>query len=240
MVAGTTDAAWLAGRLNAALRATLDRPDVDPVQALTEVEANVHSGFLAIDRELSRPAGEQPSAALALAALQGNALHLIGIADCRIIYEARTGAIGEFNPSDAAMAEALIVAERNRLVAEHPGEDPWARLKVLIRTLRELANQDGGYSVVHPTRAWSNRVKRQIHEVGNIRHLLLVSDGLYRLVDVFGTTTAAGLMQRALAGGLLPLYSELRGLEHADADCTNYPRVKAHDDASAILVALTE
>ena len=92
MVAGTTDAAWLAGRLNAALRATLDRPDVDPVQALTKVEANVHSGFLAIDRELSRPAGEQPSAALALAALQGNALHLIGIADCQIIYEALTGA----------------------------------------------------------------------------------------------------------------------------------------------------
>ena len=124
MVAGTTDAAWLASRLNAALHATLDRPDADPVQAVNELEANVHSGFLAIDRELSRPAGEQPSAAFALATLQGNALHLIGIADCRIIYETPTGVIGEFNPSDAAMAEALIVAERNRLVAEHPGEDP--------------------------------------------------------------------------------------------------------------------
>ena len=240
LVTGTTDAAWLAGQLNAELRATLDGTDVDLVQALTKVEANVQADFLAIDRELSRPAGEQPSAALALAALQGKTLHLIGIADCRIIYEAHTGEIGEFNPSDGGTAEALIIAERSWLVAEYPGEDPWPRLKGFIRNARELANQDGGYFVVHPTRAWSNRVKRQIHEVGKIRHLLLVSDGLYRVVDVFGMMTAASLMQRALAKELHHIYSELRGLELADVDCTNHPRIKTHDDASAILVALRE
>jgi len=83
LVTGTTDAAWLAAQLNAVLRATLDGTDVDLVRALTKVEANVQADFLAINRELSRPAGEQPSAALALAALQGKPLHLIGIADCR-------------------------------------------------------------------------------------------------------------------------------------------------------------
>ena len=239
LVAGTTDAAWLAGQLNAELQATCDGPDVDPVEALIQVEATIRAAFTGVDEGLSMPASEQPSAAFALAAVQENILHLIGIADCRH-YEQRTGAIGEFNPSDTGMAEAHIVAERDRLVAEHPGEDPWPRLKGFIRTLRELANQDGGYSVVHPTRAWSHRVRRQIHEVDNIRHLLLVSDGFFRLVDVFGAMTAAGLLERALADGLAPLFSELRELERADVESMNFRCIKTHDDASAILATLTE
>jgi hypothetical protein len=239
LVAGTTDAAWLAGRLNVELRFALDGPDVDPIQALTKVEANIRTSFLATDREISRPVGEQPNAALALAALQGELLHLIGAADCRIIYEAHTGEIGEFNPSDNGAVESLIIAERSRLVAEFPAQDFRPRLKGFIRTLRELANQDDGYSVIHPTRAWSTRVRRETHEADKIRHLLLVSDGLYRLVDVFRVTTPIGLMQRALAKDLTQLYSELRGLELADGDCIKYPRVKVHDDASALLIALT-
>ena len=230
----------MAGRtVEAELRATLDRPDVDPVQALTEVEANVHSGFLTIDRELSRPAGEQPSAALALAALQGNTLHLIGIADCRIIYEARTGEIGEFNPSEAAWLKPSLspsgagLSRNIQAKTLGPPKGLHPNAKGACQSRRRVLCRASDARLEQPRKARN-------HKAGNIRHLLLVSDGLYRLVDVFGTTTAAGLMERALAQGLLPLYSELRGLELADADCSDYPRVKAHDDASAILVALTE
>jgi hypothetical protein len=65
-----------------------------------------------------------------------------------------------------------------------------------------------------------------------------VSDGLYRLVDVFTAVTAAGLMQAAVAKGLSRLYAELRALEDADRDCSKYPRVKTYDDASGVLIAL--
>ena len=210
IVAGTTDAAWLAEQLSAQLRATFEMPDLDPVQALSRVEANIKSEFLTVTRGVFCPASEQPSAALASVVLRGKTLHLIGVADCRIIYETRAGDIGEFNPSDSGAVEAVIIAERSRLLAEYPGEDLWPRLKVFIRALREFANQNGGYSVVHPTRAWATRVKREIYEADKIRHLLLVSDGLYRLVDVFRVTTPIGLMERALANRLPKLLSELR------------------------------
>ena len=161
LVVGTTDAAWLAGELNAALHAAFDRPDAELEPALAGVEAKLRADFLAIDRQPGTPAGEQPTAALAVAALRGETLHLIGIGDCRIIYEERTGEVGEFNPSAIGPAEALIVAERRRLMTQYPGEDPWPRLKAFIRPLRERANQEGGYSVVHPTRSWSTRVVRR-------------------------------------------------------------------------------
>ncbi len=238
LVVGTTDAAWLAGDLNAALHAAFGNPEVDVGHALTGIEAKLQADFLAIDRQPATPAGEQPTAALAVAALQGEALHLVGIGDCRIIYEQHTGEIGEFNPSAIGPAEALIVAERRRLLAQYPGEDPWPRLKSFIRPLRERANQEGGYSVVHPTRPWSKRVVRETRKTGAIQRLLLVSDGLYRLVDVFEAATAAGLMQAAATKGLSRLYTELRALEDADRDCSKYPRVKTYDDASGILISL--
>jgi len=238
LLAGTTDAAWLAGDLNAALHAAFDDPEVDVGDALAAIEAKLQADFLAVDREPATPAGEQPTAALAVVALQGEALHLRGIGDCRIIYERHTGEIGEFNPSAIGPAEALIIAERRRLLAQYPGEDPWPRLTAFIRPLRERANQEGGYSVVHPTRPWSKRVIRETREAGVVRRLLLVSDGLYRLVDVFKAATAAGLMRAAVTKGLSQLYTELRAFEDADRDCSKYPRVKTYDDASGILVSL--
>ena len=242
IVGGTTDAAWLAERLSAELRATFDMPDLDPVRALSRVEANIKSEFLALTRGVFCPASDQPSAAFASFVLRGKTLHLIGMADCRIIYETRSGEIGKFDPSDrgAAGGETLVIAERNRLIAEYPDEDPRPRLNTFIRILRERANQDGGYSVVHSTRPWTGRVKQEKFEASNIRNLLLLSDGFYRLVDVFKAMTPADLMERTFAEGLPELYSQLRALEVADAACADYPRVKAYDDASAILVALSQ
>jgi Protein phosphatase 2C len=240
MVAGMTDAAWLVERLNAELRAALAEAVIEPIQALAKIEATIRRDFLALNRDLSFPGIDQPSAALALAISQERTVHLMGLADCRIIYETRRGEVGEFCPSDSRGAEAMVIAERSRLVAEYPGEDPLPRLKGFIRALRQFANEDGGYSVVHPTRAWSARIRREAYEWSKIRHLLLVSDGFYRLVDVFRAISAKDLMLRALAKELDQLCFELRGLELADLECISYPRVKTHDDASALLVAVDE
>ncbi len=238
LVAGTTDAAWLAGALNAALHAAFAMPRPEPLQTLAGVEAKLRMDFLAVDRAPATPASDQPTAGLAVAVLHEETLHLLGIGDCRIIYEEHTGEVGEFNPSAIGPVEALIIAERRRLMTQYPCEDPWPRLKAFIRPFRDRANQEGGYSIVHPTRPWTTRIVRQTRELRKIRRLLLLSDGLYRLVDVFAAMTATGLMQAAPAKGLSTLSSELRALEDQDRDCTKYPRVKTYDDTSGILIAV--
>ena len=49
-----------------------------------------------------------------------------------------------------ARGEALIIAERSRLMAEYPRRKSSGHaLTLSFSTLRERANQDGGYSVVH-------------------------------------------------------------------------------------------
>jgi hypothetical protein len=160
----------------------------------------------------------------------------MGIADCRIIFESQTGDVEEFNPSDAGEAESLVIDEQRRLSAAYPNEDIWPRLKPFIRSLRELANLDPGYSVVHPTRAWSSRIKSLTQDTAELRHLLIASDGFYRLIDVFCATDARGLLKRSIEGGLELLCSELRAMELEDSNRSSYPRVKTYDDASAVLL----
>jgi hypothetical protein len=97
---------------------------------------------------------------------------------------------------------------------------------------------EDGYSIVHPTLTWHTRVKRRTYKAQTIRHLLAMSDGLYRMVDVFRVLSPDQLFRRALKHGLALLCLELRDLEIQDDRCLMYRRVKTYDDASAVLVRL--
>jgi len=236
LVSGLTDAAWLAEQLNEKLHAAFKRASSDPTAALAEVDDKIRAQFSTIDLLQESAASEQPSAAFALSVSTDDTVNLFGIGDCRIIFDNPGGGVREFVPSDSGAAESLIIQERRRLLAAYPGEDPWPRLRGFIRSMREFANVEGGYSIVHPTRTWNTRIKRQVHNAQEIRHVLALSDGLYRLVDVFRAINGPDLLRKALRDGLELLCSELRELELADDRCTVYPRVKTCDDASAVLV----
>jgi hypothetical protein len=140
LVAGITDPAWLAGQLNDKLSSTFQMGEVHLPSALAKIEAEIQAGFAAIDLLPMLTAGEQPSAAFALAALAVDSVHLVGIGDCRIIFESHTGEVAEFNPSEVGPAEGLIIQERSRLTAAYPGEDPLPRLKPFMRSIRESVN----------------------------------------------------------------------------------------------------
>jgi hypothetical protein len=240
LVPGLTDAAWLAAQLNKSLHDTFENAAVEPYTALAEIEADIRATFSSVNTCPERLPAEQPTAAFALSVLRGDAVHLIGLGDCRIIVENRIGEVEEFDPSETGHAEAMIIQERHRLLDAYPDEDPWPRLKPFILSFRQFANVQGGYSIVHPTLPWHSRVKRQVYNDQTVRHLLAISDGLYRLVDVFQAYSPGQLLRRAVKDGLMPLCSQLCDLEIADERCVVYPRVKRHDDASAVLVALSQ
>jgi hypothetical protein len=140
LVSGLT----MAAQLNEKLHAAFARAPIDPSAALAEIDAKIQAQFSTINLLQKTTASEQPSAAFALSVLTDDTVHLIGIGDCRIIVENHGGDVQEFDPSKSGPAEARIIQERRRLLAAHPGEDPWPRLKSLIRSMREFANVEAG------------------------------------------------------------------------------------------------
>ncbi len=97
-------------------------------------------------------------------------------------------------------------------------------------------NTEGGYGIfsVLPTPNTFIRVERLTVERGAT--ILLASDGLTRLVDVFQRYNTRAFFDAARERGLEALLTELRALEAADPDCRQFPRAKVNDDATGLLL----
>ena len=61
-----------------------------------------------------------------------------------------------------------------------------------------------------------------------------------RLVDVFHRYTIQTLYEAARQQGLATLLMEVRALENADGDCRQFPRAKCNDDATGLLVEISD
>ena len=105
------------------------------------------------------------------------------------------------------------------------------------RETRGLMNTEGHHWVfsLHPeaaARAETDRVR-----VSEGDHVLLMSDGFFRLVEPYGICTVETLMDRALEeDGLLALIRDLRNAERNPEDDVKIGRLKTKDDATALLV----
>ena len=234
---GPTDATWHAQTLNAVLLESYADATGDPTASLAKAAERLSAAYTR--NAIDVPSHEQPSACLALvAAGPSRMLHLFNIGDCCILME-RAGAVRNFGSSRIERLEPAAIVELVRLrEAMDDGSDPWPQLReTLKRNFETAMNKPGGYWVVHPSLHWLHAVQHEELPAHEVDHVLIASDGFFRLVNVFGAYDAYGLMAAALHGkGLAALCAELRAREAEDPTCRRHPRLKPMDDASAILV----
>jgi serine/threonine protein phosphatase PrpC len=238
LTSGPSDATWHAQALSSALFAQYAELTVDPPLSLARA-AELLSDIYKRNAGPA-PTHEQPSACLALVALSASAkLHLFNIGDCRIVIE-RAGKVCTFGTSGIERLETAAIAELVRLRDTLGVADPRPQLCSMLRRNFETAmNKPGGYWVVHPSLPWLHAVEHAELSIRDVDHVLIASDGFYRLVNVFGAYDAAELISSALRGGALaPLCAELRNREAGDPACRRYPRLKSMDDASAVLIRI--
>ena len=99
-------------------------------------------------------------------------------------------------------------------------------------------NRPGGYWVTHPSLPWLHEVQHAALPLREGDHVLLASDGFFRLVNVFHACGESALVAAARTRGLASLCAELRSREDDDPDCRRWPRLKAKDDATAMLARI--
>jgi hypothetical protein len=237
---GPSDAAWFAGTADDLLRRLADTPTDGLVllqQVVTELtEACRRAALVPLD------AGEvdKPAASLALVRLRRGRLELAMLGDCKLVLRRADGTVEALDHSPVAPFDAKVVDALRALQAA--GEIEPARIAPRLRELilanRRLKNRPGGYGVLADDPACLDFAEISYRAAADTTHILLASDGLYRLVDTYGRHSAEGLLQAALADGLSPLYAALRRIEDADPQCLQYPRLKARDDATALLLKL--
>jgi hypothetical protein len=241
LLPGDSDAEWLVSESCSFLeRLTGGSPAAHHLGALS---AFLSSRFQAARVRAPSPdrLEELPSASLAFAAIEGQLLEIANIGDCRTLVRFPEGATRQFGDSPVSALDAQVL----RRLVELQRSDPHAsygalraRLAPLIRRNRLLKNQPNGYGVLEPRDSWLQNV--QYFEAGAPpgTHVLMVSDGFYRLVDHYHLYDDESLLAAALDDGLEVLARRLRQVEDEDPECRAHPRLKPRDDASALLLVV--
>jgi hypothetical protein len=235
IVGEASDAAWLATTLDAALRQEFAAPQSDADAALQRVSSRISDAFFAIGVGQADDRAECPCACLALLSLVENRVQTSCIGDCRVIAERSDGGLHIAADTRVERFETSLLKELIDRMGREPDIDPKIALAEKFRAMRGFLNRDDGYWVVHPTIGWLRGLQQTVTPAFSGQTALLVSDGFYRLVNLFGAHTDCSLLAAAKEHGLNALLKTLRELEDRHS-IEEYPRIKRHDDASACLV----
>jgi len=237
LTSGGTDAAWFAAALERALRAVAAEDAESLAGLAATLAARIAPEFAAAARRPPEGRREHPSASGIVVRTRGAGLEYLSIGDCTLLAEDRGRrvriGVDEHDAGDRWVAEALT--RRTAGAAAPTRADLWPQL----RAQRARMNTEEGYGVFSITPTPARFVRHGTLPLEKGARILLATDGVMRLVDVFRRYDTAQLFEAAWAQGLAPLVAELRAIEAADDACTRYPRAKTSDDATALLLRLT-
>lgn len=173
------------------------------------------------------PLSSYPTAAATWVRAAGGKVDAATLGDSIAILRTPEGAVTVFGePGKPGDEQARARTIMQRTEAE--------RLKWLQDT-RAVHNTPGGYWVFGVQPEAARHIVHQTADAPSGSHLLMMTDGFYRLVSPYGRYSDAQLIGAAIARGLPGLMSELRALESRPEDDAALGRFKTSDDATALL-----
>lgn len=243
---GGSDAAWFAAFIDGELQRLAAAPPADLATLPGLLAARAATAFAAAAHRTPRERAEHPSASGIIARARSTGLDYLAIGDCTLLVETDTGIarIGTQDEDSGDKWLATAIAAYHEQQHPHDGEPAtsaeaarahvWPR----IRAVRNFMNTAEGYGVFSITPAPPEFVTLGAVAMPAGACALLASDGLMRLVDVFGAFDTAGLFRAAKQRGIEALLDQVRAIETSDAACRKFPRAKVSDDATGILVRI--
>lgn len=240
LLPGPTDAAWFVAQVQEELPALLaampDQPIAELIARLVDaLDARQTAAWLS-------PAGadgrETPAASFALFRHLGDQIEIARLGDCPVLLETADSDVQVLDDPVLSAIEADIKAQVLTLRSQGVTDAAavLARMMPFLRDVRRRRNVAGGYGVLVADRACLDLLQVDRFPAADLRHLLLASDGYYRLVDIYGAMSDAGLLRRTAQSSAEKLLAELRLIEANDPQGALHPRLKMADDATALLL----
>ncbi|MCL2384820.1 MAG: protein phosphatase 2C domain-containing protein [Alphaproteobacteria bacterium] len=238
LLPGETDAAFFADIVFSAFEEHLRSP-ASGLWCL--VSESIKEAFDANANFSAEKSIELPAAAAAGVRLDGFVLETFNIGDCVTLIRDREGGVCRFGSSEVQKFDNRVVALMTALREqgfEYPSITQHMKRQIAIN--RMSANTQEGYWVIDPTSKWIDHVQTNRTNVEGPCQLLLMSDGFYRARDVYNifSTDSALFTEALLSDGLKRIQNRIREIEKRDTNCEAYPRIKASDDSSALLIEI--
>lgn len=235
------DLDWFVMRSGEALKDFGDIPEAD----IKDVIHNVISFLrISLDDEMVRVpdgASDIPVASLAVVKFIDGILEFGVLGDIRIIIKKSSGEIFSVGAPHLMSILKSMLNEKISELSSAGVSDVGQRRKMLenvLMELRKICNVDGGYWMLGVDHKSAENLSEGIVHVSEGDKVMIMSDGFYRLISVFGKHTDESIFDAAEKHGLEELLSMLRIVENSDADCISHPRITASDDASCVLIQI--
>ena len=238
-----SDAAWVAELARRHFEAALrpDRSLRDVVRGLCQDARDRFRAVTGASIERYR----HPGAGFESLRLTDSGLEIAGLGDCTLFLRDAGGVLTRYSgirggrSGEQSSARSAIA----RLGGFSPDGEAYRNAEALdgLRASRARANTEGGVWIlgIHPEAA--DHVRIETPEASLPATGLLCTDGFADAVDNYGLCTAPALIERAVREGLRPLLAEIRRVEREiDPGGLQFPRFKRSDDASAILLGVSE
>jgi hypothetical protein len=237
--APTGDVAWFSNALSAAL-ASRSGETADPralhVAAAADV-AQLYAAALARSGD-APPLYARPIAALILARIGGGRAQIFQLADCSAFAWGPSGVVRRLTAGED-VGEPIGAAASVARVQAQVGLDPaavWRERLPALRRAREAQLAADPLQISTPTadrRFGGVELSVDLTDVGA---LVLMSDGFERYAAQYGLGDDADMVRRVVAESPDAVLADIRALEQADSDCRRYPRLKASDDATCLVL----
>lgn len=238
LLPGGSDAAWIADAFSAAFLDLAPGFSGSLFELAEGATARVAARFEA--EKLRPPAGRgfHPSAAGLLLRVRNGWAEVLGMGDSVLLASIPGAPVRLTGTDPARLGDRKAIERIARFAAETGLSWVQARDELHKRSAgvaRAKMNLPGGYSVFSIDMPPRELVSEDHFPAPPGSLFLAMTDGFARLFDTFNAYTIESIMKAAARKSLAALAQELRAIETSDAECARFPRMKAVDDASAIL-----
>ena len=160
---------------------------------------------------------------------QDDQVILVRLGDCIAVTHTPDGQIEVFENRTSADLESETSQKLNAMSPEDKLQG--------LRDIRAIQNTESQHILFGLLSEAVNNLVIETRDLPDGTHILIMSDGLWRLVDVYKLMTAEELITSAIDTGVESLAKQLRAFE-AEQNKTDAVRVKKSDDACGVLIEL--
>ncbi|MET0071186.1 MAG: hypothetical protein ABW096_14210 [Candidatus Thiodiazotropha sp.] len=232
-----SDAVWFVNAIATRLTETWLREN-NFTRALTYAIDMCIEEYKNIAGVLPELAYELPSAGMVAAVVEEGVVRVYRLGDCDAYCKSEGRAKKLFGHSRLEALDKLSI-EAIALELRQGKSPSQARESVMpmLRKHRSLLNMPGGYGALSLVRDSVNHMEVAELSEAQGATILLASDG-FSAIEKYRNYTADDIFERCSKVGMSGIVNEIREVENDDADLLKFPRLKSHDDATALLAGI--
>jgi hypothetical protein len=232
------DVQWFVQQIGQYLRKNSLRAD-DPKSLFRQAINFIYEIYFArVSHGKRMPLSEYPLAAISWIRIEqedgGTVIEYLRLGDCPLFVLSKDGLM-LLELSNTSTAEHIVRGKAQAASRDVSNRDT-RELSKYLKSRREQQHTDpsSGVFAVNPASV-EYAASGSLRPEGNF-NIVMCTDGLFRLVDLFGYYSTKDFCASCEKAGFKSLMQELRKLENAPTSLLQYPRLKRHDDASGMLI----